>query len=409
MLGAAAAACTESAQSFTAQELRIIRSLSPLGPPPADSTNRIDGDAVAIELGESLFFDARLSADDQVSCATCHDPAKSWTDGLPVAVGAGTGTRNTPSLWNVAHNRWFSWDGRADSLWSQALKPIENGLEMNGSRLQTLHLVAGDAALQARYEDVFGPLPDVADAERFPRAGGPLANDGERQANWWTMDGADREIVDGVFANIGKAIAAFVATIETQPAPFDRFAADLRAGRLRSEAITASAQNGLRIFVGKGNCVLCHSGPNFTNKEFHDIRVPPLAAGAPRDPGRLGGASRLIEDEFIAAGPHSDDPSGSRAGQLAYLDVEAGLLGHFKTPSLRNVAMTAPYMHAGQFETLRDVVNHYSTLETAAEPADPAHVEVLIEPLRFSQPEIADLVSFLESLTSSAASRSADQ
>jgi cytochrome c peroxidase len=314
-----------------------------------------------------------------------------------VAVAAAAGKRNTPALWNVAHNRWFFWDGRADSLWSQALKPLEDPAEMGGARVEALDTVAGDAALRARYEAVFGPLPNLGDAARFPPRASPLASNAADLAAWWSMASADRETVSTHFANLGKAIAAYVATITTGPAPFDRFVADLRTGRTRSRAISESAQNGLRIFIGKGNCVLCHGGPSFTNKEFHDTRV---RGGAADDAGRADGAARLLADEFIAAGPYSDDTEGARAQQLYFFNGTASALGHFKTPTLRNVALTAPYMHAGQLATLADVVRHYSTLADAAPPADPGHVEALITPMNLGDEEIADVVAFLESLTS---------
>jgi cytochrome c peroxidase len=394
-------AADDQPAALTPEQIAIVLSLSPLAEPRRDATNAVDGDAAAITLGERLFFDPRLSGGGETACSTCHDPAQSWTDGRPVAVGAGVGRRNTPALWNVAHNRWFFWDGRADSLWSQTLQPIEDGLEMDGSRLETAHLVAGDPTLRAAYEGLFGALPDLSDRAHFPAAGGPQAADGERQLGWWTMASADQTTVNAIFANVGKAIAAFVATIATGPAPFDRFVAELRAGESDSSALSTSARNGLAIFAGKGNCVLCHSGPRFTNDEFHDIRVPPRPDAESLDPGRLHGAARLFGSEFVAMGPFSDDAEGPRARQLVYLDAQAALLGHFKTPSLRNVALTAPYMHAGQFATLADVVRHYSTLATAAEPADPTHVEALVaEPLALSEREIADVVAFLESLTS---------
>jgi cytochrome c peroxidase len=385
--------------AFSEREFAQILRLSPLPPAPRDPTNRADGVGEAIELGRRLFEDSRLSGAGEHSCKTCHDPARGWTDGRTVAIAAGTGTRNTPSLWNVAQNRWFFWDGRADSLWSQALKPIEHAAELDGSRLQAAHLIDDDAELEALYAAVFGPLPEMSDTERFPRVGGPRAHDERRQAAWRTMAAEDREAVNRVFANAGKAIAAFEATITTRAAPFDRFVSDLRAGITQSKAISPEAQRGLRLFLGPGNCVFCHSGPNFSNKEFHDVRVP-LRADASRDTGRLGGVMELYKDEFTAAGPFSDDASSPRAEQIVYLNYEAGLLGHFKTPSLRNVALTPPYMHQGQYASLRDVVRHYSTLEDAVAPADPTHVEVLVRPFSLDEQEIDDLVAFLESLTS---------
>lgn len=385
---------------LTPRERKIILSMSPLERAPLDTTNRVDGDATAIELGKLLFHDTRLSGDGRFSCATCHDSAKSWTDGRDVAVATQVGRRNTPAIWNVAHNRWFFWDGRADSLWSQSLKPTESSTELNGSRLQVAHLIAGDRKLYRLSKKIFGTLPDLSDRERFPPAGGPQANDGVRQANWWGMDAADRAAISHVFANVGKAIAAFEATITTGPAPFDTFVAELRADKTQSTAISPAAQRGLKTFLGKGNCVLCHSGPAFTNKEFHDIRVPQRPTASVPDLGRAEGVTALFEDEFISPGPHSDDPEGSRAQHLLYLDGETGFRGHFKVPSLRNVALTAPYMHAGQFKTLREVVHYYSTLEGAIEPAEPLHIELLIRPFALTEQEIDDLVAFLESLTS---------
>jgi len=386
--------------TFDERERKAILSLSPLPAAPRDTTNRVDGNPKAIALGKALFSDTRLSGNGGFSCASCHNPALSWADGREVAVAAGVGSRNSPSLWNTAQNRWYFWDGRADSLWSQALKPIERSIELNGSRLQVAHAIGRDSKLKASYEQLFGKLPNLADAKRFPATGGPQADDEERQSRWWNMDEADRAAVTQVFANAGKAIAAFEATIVSGPAPFDRFVAEMKSGKPLT-AISVSAQRGLKTFVGIGNCVLCHSGPDFTNKEFHDIRVPPRPTpdGAP-DLGRGSGIPLLSEDEFISAGHYSDDVEGPRALNLLYLDGEAGLRGHFKTPSLRNVALSAPYMHAGQYKTLRDVIHHYSTLEDAVAPAEPAHVELLVRPFPLDPQQVDDLVAFLESLTS---------
>jgi cytochrome c peroxidase len=395
-----AAPADDSSVAFTAAERKAILALSPVPATAKDTTNAADGNRTAILLGQLLFFDSHLSGDGRFSCASCHERGMGWTDGKRVATAVGVGTRNTPSLWNVAQNRWFFWDGHADSLWSQALKPIENELEQNGSRLQVAHFVTGDATLRSLYVKVFGAAPDLSDLGRFPPLGGPLASDDERQQNWYQMAPDDQQTVDRVYSNVGKAIAAFEATIKTGEAPFDRFVKDLRVAKPQSQAISPSAQRGLKVFIGKGDCVLCHSGPNFTNKEFHDIRVPPLDANAPRDEGRNEGLTRLATDEFVASGPYSDDPQGARAQQLYFLDSQLGSSGHFKTPGLRNVATTAPYMHAGQEATLRDAVAYYSTLEGAVAPADPKHVETLIRPLHLSDREIDDVVAFLESLTS---------
>lgn len=387
------------AVEFTPTERELLLTLSPLPPPPRDTSNAVDTMPAAIAFGAALFFDKRLSGSGRFSCATCHDPAKAWTDGGSLPQAESTGLRNTITLWNAVYQRWLLWDGGADSLWSQALRPIEDPLEMNGTRLQVAQAIAGDASLSTLYENVFGERPELGDAQRLPAVGGPRSQQVDAQLNWWQLPPADRERVNRIFANTGKAIAAFVGTIVTKEAPFDRFVADLRAGR-SSTALPLSAQRGLKLFIGRGNCVLCHSGPNFTNLEFHDIRVPPLNTQMQPDLGRSEGIAKLATDEFVTAGYFSDDPTGIRAQHLAYLDAEAGVRGHFKTPSLRNVALTAPYMHQGQMATLREVVEYYSTLATAIEPADPNHVEALLVKLDLTEREIDDLVAFLQSLSS---------
>src|SRR5262249_10473588 len=146
---------------------------SPLGAPPVDPSNSVADDEGAARLGQRLFFDRRLSS-GEVSCSTCHDPGHGFSDRKPVSEGVGQGRRHTPSLWNVAYNRWYFWDGRRDSLWSQALTPMESESEMGGTRLQVAHLVAADPELRGAYESVFGPLPDVSDLARFPAAGRPV-------------------------------------------------------------------------------------------------------------------------------------------------------------------------------------------------------------------------------------------
>jgi cytochrome c peroxidase len=388
-----------SVVDFSAAERELILTMSPLSPPTRDSTNAVDGDPAAIAFGAALFFDKNLSGSAQFSCASCHDPAKAWADGRSLPQAHGTGVRNTMTLWNAAHQRWLFWDGRADSLWSQALHPIEDPLEMNGSRLQVAHAIAANETYAAQYRQLFGELPALVDAARFPTHGGPRSQNVDGQLNWWQMHAADRDAVNRMFANLGKSIAAFVATIVTNEAPFDRFVADLRAGK-RSRELSPSAQRGLKMFIGRANCAICHSDANFTNLEFHDIRVPPLNTQLQPDMGRAQGLAELAANEFVSAGYFSDDPTGARAAHLAFLDAQAGVRGHFKTPSLRNVALTAPYMHQGQMATLREVVEYYSTLTTAVEPADPNHVEALLVKLDLTEREIDELVAFLESLTS---------
>jgi cytochrome c peroxidase len=368
-MAAGAPAAGDLRGGFSAEEVRRILRHSPLPPLPGDTSNAKADDPKAARLGQFLFFERRLSGDGRFSCATCHDPQRAFTDGRALSAGAAGGRRNTPALWNVAYNRWFFWDGRADSLWSQALKPMESRDEMAGSRDAVYRLVRDDAALRAAYEEVFGP---------FPRDGG-------------------RAAVGGVFAAVGKAIAAYQRRIVSRRSPFDVFVEGLREGDpARVAALPEPARRGLRIFVGRGQCRTCHVGPNFTDGEFHDIGVPP-GPGLQPDPGRAGGIVALLSDEFQATGLFSDDTQGEAARTTAFLDPHRTVRGQVKTPTLRNVARTAPYMHQGQLATLRDVVRYYSTLEGRRPPGP--QDEKILAPLGLTEAEIDDVVAFLESLT----------
>ncbi len=418
---------------FTPAELRRILQHSPLGPPPPDPTNRFADDPRAARLGQALFFDPHLSRDGTISCATCHNPAKGFADGRALGRGLRELERHTPSVWNAAYQRWLFWDGRADSLWAQAVQPIEHPHEMGGSRSAVAQRIFREPPLRAAYEDLFGPMPDLDDAARFPPdampAAPPLSADGEaaggrgaRCAAWNAMSEADRAAVNRVMVNVGKALAAYQRRLVSRRAPFDRFVEGLRErDATKLAALSPAAQRGLRLFVGRADCRTCHSGPSFSDGEFHDIGMPlapPRAAGAPsgpagasatqspmpsgaaaRDPGRYDGARRLLGDPFNAAGAFSDDRAGEAADRVRGLVTRSDTWGQLRTPSLRNVARTAPYMDRGQLATLRDVLRFYSTLELqVSPPAHHAH-ETLLRPLSLSEQETEDLLAFLESLT----------
>lgn len=386
---------------FTEAELKRILRHSPLPDPPADPTNRWADHPGAVELGRLLFFEPRLSATGDTSCATCHDPAKSFTDGRALSQGAGPGLRNTMSLWNVAYNRWFFWDGRADTLWSQALQPIERDIELNGSRTRLARLLFADEGLRRAYESVFGDPPDVSDPARFPEEARPAAAGVEDAGHraWSGMSESDREQVNQVFVNAGKAIAAFERRLLSRRAPFDVFVEGLREGDpVKASALSESAQRGLKFFMGEGNCFFCHAGPNFTDNEFHNIRVPPLDPARPPDSGRFHGAEQVLRDPFNALGPYSDERSGAAADKIEFLANSPENWGRVKTPSLRNVATTAPYMHQGQFADLDAVLRYYSTLEGAVTFGHHDR-ENIIRPLNLTPEQMADLRAFLESLT----------
>ncbi|MGQ0552635.1 MAG: cytochrome-c peroxidase [Planctomycetota bacterium] len=357
---------------FSADELRRILRLSPLPPPPPDPTNAVADDPRAARLGQALFFDGRLSADGTVSCATCHVPSRAFADGRDLGRGLAELDRHTPALWNLADNRWFFWDGRADTLWSQALQPLRDPREMGATREQILDVLRADQRLRADYIHVFGDLPAAS---------------------------ASEAALDTAFVNVGKALAAYQRRLVSDRAPFDVFVEGLREGSPdKLAALSESARAGLKLFVGRANCHLCHSGPNFTDREFHSTRVPPLRPELAKDPGRQRGIDRLLTDPFNSRSAFTDDGGRLARETLDFLQPRVENLGQFKTPSLRNVALTAPYMHQGQFATLRDVLNHYSRFEVVHDPLR-NHFELMLQPLHLTEQELADLLAFLESLT----------
>jgi cytochrome c peroxidase len=254
-------------------------------------------------------------------------------------------------------------------MWSQALHPLEGATEMGGERGKLAEALADDTDLRREYEKVFGAMPDARDPASAAT----------------------------VLANTGKALEAYERLLVSGDSEFDRFVEALRSKDAAGQArYPEAAKRGLAIFVGKANCRLCHAGPLFSDGEFHNIGVPTLDRSAPRDAGRLAGIDAVRSDPFNAASSHSDDPTGARAGELAQLVRTSEMWGEFRTPTLRNVARTAPYMHQGQFATLRDVLHYYSTLEGTV-PAG-HHGEQVIQPLHLTDAEIDDLLAFLGTL-----------
>lgn len=387
------ALANEPGVEFDEREWRRIQKLSPLPPTPPSPTNRYADDPRAARLGHWLFFEPALSANSEVACATCHVPLNGFADGEPLGSGLGPLTRHTPSLWNVAQQRWFFWDGRADSLWSQALEPFEEPAEFGSSRVHVVRTVGQLDHLRVAYEECFGKLSDFTDESRFPlRAGrGPA---GDRKL-WDAMTPSDRDLVNRVFVRVGKALEAYQRRLVTAPTAFDRFVAEGKRDGT-STTISAAAQRGLRIFVGKGNCRTCHFGPLLSDGEFHDTGVPTTSTEL--DPGRYEGITKLQRGEFNAASSYSDAPDGATAKRLRTTTQGQHNWGSFKTPSLRNVAQTAPYMHRGQLRTLEDVVRFYSTLEGQRVGH---HEQTVLVPLGLTEREIQDVVAFLRTLSSS--------
>jgi cytochrome c peroxidase len=385
---------------FSASEISRILQQSPLPAVPHDPSNAVDTSEAAAHFGQFLFFDRRLSASGAFSCATCHRPDLNWTDGRQLSEGAGAGFRRTPSLWNVAYNRWYFWDGRADTLWSQALKPLEDPIEMNGSRVRVALLISTDPGLRLAYTRIFGKLPELPKLDKIRRSARPRLQDptDPDQVAWTEISRSDQENINRIFSNVGKALAAYESLFVSRDAPFDRFAEGLSSHNAAElDSISESAKRGLKLFVGPANCRLCHSGPSFSDGEFHNIRLPSINAALSRDAGRFSGIDALMKDEFNSAGTYSDSKPGVSSQRLQALRKSDHNWGEFKTPGLRNVAERPPYMHEGQFATLQEVLHYYSTLDEAL-PPDHDQEQILF-PLNLSEEDVEDLVEFLRTLT----------
>lgn len=336
----------KTTDGLTDYELELIRDMKTPGAPPPDPTNEYADVASAAALGKKLFSDMALSPSGTVSCATCHDPAKVFGDGLAQAVGVAKGDRNAPAIALSAHARWQFWDGRADTLWMQALGPFENAKEYASSRLFVAHQIA--ARYGADYAAIFGakyPLPDLSDAQRFPAAGKP------GDASWQAMAAVDQDAVNRVYVNAGKAIAAFERSLRVKPNALDRYG----AGDLT--ALTVQEKKGLEIYFKTG-CAQCHWGPRMTDDAFHVIRFPTGRQDGAADRGRADGIAGLLGSEFTAAKKYSDSPASAKP-LLGLLPSPPSMVGAFKTPSLRGLPTSGPFGHGGTFATLAEVSKHY--------------------------------------------------
>jgi cytochrome c peroxidase len=298
-----------AAGTFSDTEIRALVAHGPWPRPiAADPTNAASGHREAILLGERLFFDQRLSANGQFSCGTCHVPERNWTDNRTRGAAIAEVDRNTPTLMNLRLARHFGWEGATDTLWKQSIRPMLDRRELGASARHVAELVRRDEQISCRYRKTFGHAPSATDDQ-------------------------------AVMTDVAKVLAALVETFETPPTPFDRFRDALARGEpIPSWIYSEPAQRGAKLFVGKGNCSSCHSGPNFSNGE-------------------------LRRNGFTAAGP-------------------------FKVPTLRHLLLTAPYGHHGEVATLADVVRHYS---------EKAGGE--LKPLELTAAEQSDLVVFLESIS----------
>ena len=371
---------TQTPDFFNADEWEIIMNLSPLpNAPPPNPTNRFADDPMAAEIGQRFFFDFRFSKHGTIACSTCHSPFYAFADIESTSFATDRGTRNTPTVLNAAYNEWQLWDGRSETMWAQALFALEGEGEMAGTRLQYAHVI--HQHYKAEYEAIFGPLPELEDGTRFPPNGKP----GDPAFD--SMSEADQVAVNTVFSNIGKSVEAYQRLLITPDAPFDRYVAG------NEEAISVEAKRGLKIFVGKGGCVGCHNTPRFTDNKFHNIGVP---EGMEEDKGRFQGIPKLLNNMFNSAGMYSDSRAASEQ-MLGLIEAKPEDQGAFRTPTLRNVAITAPYFHTGEFPTLMSVIEFKN--EEGFTSGFPGMPSAPMKPLGLSEQELNDLIAFLETLT----------
>jgi cytochrome c peroxidase len=300
-----------------------------------------------ITLGKMLFFDPRLAGDSSISCAKCHDPTKGFSNGLQMS-DAYPGTkhwRHVPTVLNAAYAKHQFWDGRASSLEEQALGPIQAPIEMNQNLTHLVEKLDNIPYYREQFKKVFN---------------GPVTAQ-----------------------NLAKAIASFERTIVSRPGRVDKFLSGDKS------ALNDSEKRGFDLFMGKANCVACHNGPTATDNSFHTTGVPEIDALKTE-------SDRVATRHFFATDQKYPNPRSvsSDYGQ-ELVSKSTSDRGKFKTPSLRELKWTAPYMHNGAFETLEDVIRFYMK-----GGGDHANKDSLLKPFQLGDSEMDDLIAFLEAMSS---------
>lgn len=411
---------------FSPGERQRLSTLSPETLPgaPADVTNRWADDLAAAKLGQRLFFDSGMSGrlldgdndggpaalgmqgeTGRVACSGCHVPESGFSDTRSlrqqVSLGAGWGLRRTPSLLDVGQSRLLMWDGRHDALFNQVFGPIESQVEMNASRLYVAQQLF--ARHRAEYENVFGEMAPFDDTERFPPLTAEETGCGKLDGNldcttpmrgapgdgaeYDGMSEADQALVTETVVNMGKALGAYQRLLTCGQSRFDAWMAG------ETDALSRAEQRGAALFVGKGKCVDCHSGPYFSDEKFHNVGVKPELVATvfidKDDAGASVGLEKMLADPLSAKGEFSDGYDG-RHPELA-----PALVGAFRTPRLRCVAARPSFMHTGHMTTLDSVVAFFS--RGGEQLGYPGQNE--LQRLDLSVRERADLVEFLKALT----------
>lgn len=352
--------------NFDSEEIARLRSYSPwpMSVPP-DPGNEFSGQHWAEKLGEELFSDPMLSGNQSIACASCHQQDRAFSDSLPTAKGAGAHVRNTLGLLNVGYQRWFGWDGGSDSLWSASLRPILSPIEMNAD------VTTVAARLRA----------DFNFKKSLKNAGINISKQND----------------EALVVLATKTIGAFMRTLLSQPTSFDHFIEALLTHNSNAQRLyPRAAKRGMKLFFGEGNCHLCHFGPNFSNGEFHDTGRPFFTGVGQVDPGRYSGIQRLRRDRYNLTGEFNGTLVKHELQKTRTVKLTQENFGQWRTPGLRNLTQTAPYMHDGSLLSLRDVVDSYADL-------DPTRLhsqgQALLKPLNWDESDRNAVVSFLESLS----------
>lgn len=422
-----------SAVSWTPQQIAVLSSLRlpKEGINFSDSSNKWLKDPQAIELGRRIFFDQRFSRNQKVACSTCHQPDRFFSDGRQFSRGVDGLTKlHTPSLIGVAMFRWQFWDGRADSLWAQALEPLEQSNEHGLDRMTIIRRFIGQYGVE--YEGIFGEKVLIQDFAHLPAQASPKSSNPAIVQAWDSLSSAEKAKVNRIFANVGKSLAAFQATLMPEGSRFDHFVQQLEAKQRELERVasdtadhqrssihlsgnegawlTDSEQAGLKIFIddSKGRCTRCHNGPMLSNGSFQATSVPPVEKGGHlaatpalqltpvlNEPkvGRAKGINEAWSNEFNCLSTYSD-ASPDDCGELQFAKrTGIELQRAFKVPTLRNIEFTAPYMHQGQFENLLDLLKYYNDAPLNGF----SHTE--LEPLGLLPHELRQLKAFLLSLS----------
>jgi cytochrome c peroxidase len=404
-------AASDDNDGFSDEEWKLIEESAPLATPmPGNPFNNQHADVLVAKLGQRFFFDSAsaepLPADGPLgkkgeigkhSCATCHDPGKSFVESRPGPLSfgrAGTASkRNTPTLVNLGYYDWAGWAGRFDSLVMHGAGAAES----QGSRLGFIHYVYN--TYRDEYNAAFPATPldpalDQAapDAARFPLTGKPKANAMAADGPWESMTAADQEIVLTFMANVGRTYDAYPRKLVTHGSAFERYVAGDRT------ALSPSAKKGLGLFIGKAACNDCHHGAILSDNKFHNVGVPSPAGEAAPDMGRFGDMPGTLSSIFNGAGRFSDNPEEGKRKHATMDLADEAMKGAFRTPQLLNIGDTAPYFHTGLAKTLEEVVRHYN--KGGGEVGSfPGTKDPRLKPLYLTEGEIADLVAFLNSLT----------